>query len=351
MSVTLSPDQARALDEIEAWIKSRRKRKTLGGYAGTGKTTLIREIIRRHDASVCAFTGKAASVLQSKGVEASTMHRLLYRPIHTGGEVRFIKVDRLPTKLVIVDEASMVDKTLMRDLESFRAKVLYVGDHGQLEPVGDDPGLMHAPDIRLEQIHRQASDSPIIQFAHHVREGRAPRSFGDEAQVLARAPSSLLLQHDAVLCGYNKTRVDVNRRIREARGLSGDVPAVGERVICLRNHREYGIFNGQQATVVSVRKSGKTRLRMVVKDDMGVTSPEMICEARQFGAQSTMKKAKYDLALWDWGYALTVHKSQGSEWPRVLVLEQIHPDWSADRWRYTASTRAAERLTYVRRRK
>jgi len=196
--IDLSPDQARALEEIERWRTSSTKRLTLGGYAGTGKTTLIRELINQHDASVCAFTGKAAFVLQSKGVEATTMHRLLYRPVRVGGEVRFVKVQDLPTELVIVDEASMVDKVLMRDLESFPVKVLYVGDHGQLEPVGDDPGLMRDPDIRLEQIHRQASGSPIIQFAHHVREGHAPRSFGSEAELLERASGSLLLEHDAV---------------------------------------------------------------------------------------------------------------------------------------------------------
>mgnify|MGYP001137993681 CR=1 FL=1 len=137
--------------------------------------------------------------------------------------------------------------------------------------------------------------------------------------------------------------------MRAKLGFEGRAPLVGERVICLRNHREYGVFNGMQATVVSVEPAGKHRLNMIVKDDLGNESPAMSCEARQFGSTQTLKKTRYEVALWDWGYALTVHKSQGSEWPRVLVLEQIHPEWSASRWSYTAATRAAEKLTYVRR--
>ncbi len=350
--ITLSPDQARALEEVERWIGSPKKRLRLGGYAGTGKTTLIRMLIDRHSASVCAFTGKAAFVLRSKGVPASTMHRLLYKPVQSGGEVQFVLVPELATELVIVDEASMVDKNLMRDLESFPVKVLYVGDHGQLEPVGDDPGLMHNPDVRLEQIHRQASGSPIIQFAHHVREGNPPRSFGPEAEVVVGAQGAALLEYDAILCGFNATRVDINRRVRAQLGFEGPLPLPGERVICLRNHREYGVFNGMQASVVTVEPAGRHRLDMVVEDDLGNRSPAMRCDARQFGAPTTRtsKESRYEIALWDWGYALTVHKSQGSEWPRVLVLEQIASSWSPARWMYTAATRASERLTYAKRR-
>ncbi len=362
--LTLSPDQAAAFDAVEDWLAGPRRTLTLGGYAGTGKTTLVSALLRRHPASVCAFTGKAAFVLQSKGVPATTMHRLIYRPVDDGrGGVTFVRVEELPTKLVVVDEASMVDLVLKRDLESFGGKVLYVGDHGQLEPVGDDPGLMADPDVRLEQIHRQAAGSPIIQFAHHVREGHLPRDFDasnsgmDELDVpgttstrrlsiLSRAPTSLLLEHDVVLCGFNRTRADVNRRMRGQLGFSGPEPLEGERVVCLRNHRDYGVFNGMQGTVKEVRRDGD-RLYLIVEDDTGTRSPEMLSDPDQFGSTSTLKDTPYHIALWDWGYALTVHKSQGSEWPSVLVLEQVASSWSASRWRYTAATRAAEHLTYV----
>lgn len=358
--VELSPDQAKAMDAIRAWLKSGRKRLTLGGYAGTGKTTLIREIRKEAAAAVCAFTGKAAHVLTTKGVDASTIHRLIYQPIDMclkcnreadecrckkpKIETRFVKVPMLPCNLVIVDEASMVSRDLLTDLESFRVPVLYVGDHGQLEPVGDDPGLMHNPEIRLEQIHRQAAGSPIIKFAHHVRKGGAPESFGEHAVSRFGLPSDLT-DFDIVLCGYNKTRVAVNAAIRRRRGHEGDLPKIGERVICLRNDRNFGIFNGMLATVTKIEE----QLGLLsVEDDMGTPFVDLPFEAEQFGAEKTLGDTPRNTTLWDFGYCLTAHKSQGSEWDRVLVAEQIASVWSPQRWRYTAATRAAKSLVYCR---
>ena len=112
---------------------------------------------------------------------------------------------------------------LKDDLESFGTKILYVGDHGQLEPVGDDPGLMSDPEIRLEQIHRQAAQSAIVRFAHHMREGSPPTTFRVPQGVmrnvhLCRGLPPDLARHDVVLCGFNRVRVAVNRKIRKARG-------------------------------------------------------------------------------------------------------------------------------------
>lgn len=353
--IELSPDQAKAMDAIRKWLKSGRKRLTLGGYAGTGKTTLIREIRKEARASVCAFTGKAAHVLTTKGVEASTIHRLIYQPYDECTkckrdaedcrckkpkiETRFRKVPMLPCNLVVVDEASMVNRELLVDLESFRVPVLYVGDHGQLEPVGDDPGLMRDPEIRLEQIHRQAAGSPVIQFAHHVRKGGRPTSFGEDAAVRVGLPANLT-DFDIVLCGYNKTRVAVNAAIRKRLGFSGDLPMEGERVICLRNDRNFGIFNGMLGTVKKVDGG------LTVEDDLGFEFLDMPFEPDQFGAEKTIGDTPRGLTLWDFGYCLTAHKSQGSEWDRVLVAEQIASIWSAQRWRYTTATRAAKRLVY-----
>jgi exodeoxyribonuclease-5 len=358
--IELSPDQAKAMDAIRKWLKSGRKRLTLGGYAGTGKTTLIREMVKETGASVCAFTGKAAHVLTTKGVPASTIHRLIYQPLDVCTkcnrdaedcrckkpkiETRFVKVPFLGSRLVIVDEASMVNRELLADLESFGVPVLYVGDHGQLEPVGDDPGLMRAPEIRLEQIHRQAAGSPIIKFAHHVREGGVPESFGEHATARFGLPSDLTA-FDIVLCGYNKTRVAVNAKMRRLLGREGDLPVEGERVICLRNDRNFGIFNGMLATV---KKIDADRNELSVEDDMGTPFDVMPFDPEQFGAEKTLSDTPRSLTLWDFGYCLTAHKSQGSEWDRVLVAEQIASAWSAQRWRYTTATRAAKSLVYCR---
>lgn len=363
-----STEQAAVIDAVGAWVaslqpKGKRKRPTfgrltLGGFAGVGKTTVIAHLLRLHKASVATFTGKAAHVLNTKGVPASTIHSLIYTcamacegcgkleaSCRCGAPrltMRFRKVPELDADLVIIDEASMVDALLLADLESYGVPVLYVGDHGQLEPVGDDPHLMRNPEIRLETIHRQAAGSPIIRFAHHLREGGEPDAFDSSSGLTVRTgmPSDLR-SFDAILCGYNRMRVAVNAKVRRQLGFAGPHPEKGERVICLRNNRELGIFNGMLATVE--RCDGGT---LDVVDAMGQRFADMPIDPRQFGAERTLREPEKGTTLWDYGYAMTVHKSQGSEFEKVLVLEQLSRLWDPRRWRYTAATRASKQLTY-----
>lgn len=358
----LSPEQAAAMAEIQARLAPMRAKKhrgrklvTLGGHAGVGKSTMIAHMLRRTKAKVCAFTGKAAHVLNTKGVPATTIHSLIYQCFQAcencgKGEdgckceapalkLRWSLVPAIDAELVIVDEASMVDRRLLDDLESFGVPLLCVGDHGQLEPVGDDPGLMRAPDIRLETIHRQAAGSPIIRFAHHVRQGHAAESFGPETTVMRGLPSDLR-PYDAILCGFNKTRVAVNAKIRRQLGFKGLLEK-GERVICRRNNKEHGIFNGMLGTVERV---GDGTIDVV--DDMGTRFKGLPFLPAQLDAEQVVKDPPKDATLWMRGYCITVHSSQGSEWERVLVLEQLAKIWEPARWRYTAATRASKMLTW-----
>jgi ATP-dependent exoDNAse (exonuclease V) alpha subunit len=383
----LSPDQEKAIHQIKEWLESGDQTLTMGGYAGTGKTTIISYMLKhwsKMDIAVCAFTGKAASVLRGKGVHhAITMHKLIYTPVNwcrfcrmetdteklppeeEGGKperickrckqsqylsMKFVRVPFINVDLVIVDEASMLSADLVLDLESLAKKILYVGDHGQLEPVGDDPGIMMDPTIRLEQIHRQAAGSPIIQFAHYLRTSNMPRGWegGKEATVhkRERASSSQLMEADVVLCGFNNTRVMVNKAIRKARGFRDSLPEPGERIICLQNDTELGIFNGLLVTVENRRtpKYGYTKYDLV--DDVGEKYLDMRVYQERFNQEKNKERFNKGVGLFDFGYALTVHKSQGSEWNHVAVLEQIASSWTASRWRYTAATRAAKRLDY-----
>lgn len=349
----LNAEQARAVDAFAEVHRGRRGRLTLGGYAGTGKTTVIRAIVERYGTkglAVCAPTGKAAHVLRSKGVEgACTLHSLIYTPRGTGadGQVRFVRTKGEVPRVVIVDEASMLSVQLVRDLERVVKYVFYVGDHGQLEPVGDDPGLMLAPDIRLEAIHRQAEDSPIITFAHHVRLGHAPATFGADARV-QHGWTADLADFDVILVGYNESRRKVNAWVREQRGFSGKLPQVGEQIICLRNSSDYEVWNGMTATV---RTIDTTRCRMTVDTDDGPRA-NVPFDPAQFGAATVKpyergRKGQSVPTLWDFGYAITCHRGQGSEFARVAVVEELHSDWSAARWRYTAATRASQHLRWV----
>jgi exodeoxyribonuclease-5 len=366
----LSDDQARAIDLVLEWLDDpARQTLSLGGYAGTGKTTVVRHLmdtIGPEGAAVCAFTGKAASVLQSKGVEASTMHRLIYEaklrcsececPAHMEGcprcklrdyvELYFQRVDSLGVELVIVDEASMLTDRLVEDLLMYDTKVLFVGDHGQLEPVGTDPGVMQEPDITLEEIHRQAKGSSIIDFAHHLREDGDPLEWqgGDEVTVCKGLNGVDLSDYDVVLCGFNKTRVAVNKRIRERRGLMRG-PQPGDRLICLRNDYELGIYNGMLVTVAKVRE----RSRGFIVDfitETGELYVNVPIDDRYLGTGLKSQFGSPGVGQFDYGYCLTTHKFQGSEAERVAVLEQLCDLWSPTRWRYTAATRASERLDY-----
>lgn len=391
--VDLSQDQRAAVAEVDAWFHNRPDQRTLtlGGYAGTGKTTVIRDLLERLSVptKVCAFTGKAVYVLRTKGVEAQTLHNLMYRPSDActscdawsdtcasnntvarqlrGKDPTAEQSQRYPVcpalsmttrfaptpslgnlELIIVDEASMLSRRLADDLESYGKKILYVGDHGQLEPIGEDAQLMVDPEIRLERIHRQAKESGVLRLAHSFREGLQPEYAGrlvDDDVSLRRGVPDDVATYDVVLCGFNKTRVAVNRKIRKLRGYDNPLPEPSERVICLRNDTELGIFNGMQATVLEV-STKRGELQMKIVDDLGTEFGPFPIDAHQFGAEKTSRDGDRDIALFDFGYCMTTHKSQGSEWNRVCVLEQIMPLWSADRWRYTAVTRAAKHVTY-----
>src|SRR5262249_58694638 len=162
-SGALTEEQRAAVEGLISGLSDRQVQ-TLGGYAGTGKTTCIRELSRlRPGFGVCAFTGKAAAILRRKGIgDATTIHGLIYIREDIAGELSF-RLRPKPSEDVsgfIVDESSMVAEQVYKDLLSFGLPCIFVGDHGQLEPVADKFNLMHRPDFTLEPTHRNAGDIP-----------------------------------------------------------------------------------------------------------------------------------------------------------------------------------------------
>lgn len=367
VTIALTDEQEKAVESMVAVLTKKaggQKMLKLGGLAGTGKTTIINEALRRANRAVhsdnelvldpegiavSAFTGKAVSVLRKKGIpEAKTLHSLMYEvETDSKGKMHFFKKPRLYVPGVIVDEASMLNMDLYMDLMSYQLPTVFVGDHGQLEPVGDDPGLMRSPDIRLEQIHRQAAESRILQWAHACREGTQARvdfPKNDEFQRLSKNDAMTRChEYDAVLCGFNKTRVAINSVIRHRRGFEGDL-VPGERLICLRNNRELGVFNGMMMTVEDVHNFDGYYWDIDVVTDTGQDLTHQSVALRPEGNPMGIPR---DVVIADYGYCLTVHKSQGSEWNKVLVFEEIWADkWDPRRWRYTAATRAAKHLSW-----
>ena len=389
MTYTLSQDQVATLQEIGAWYRGRTSPYlTLGGYAGTGKTTLIsylRQALSDFDADAtvgfCAYTGKATRVLQDKirehkamrrGDSVSTIHSLIYTTKDGASALpTWERKATLERSLIVVDEASMVDDSIWQDLLSFGIPVLAVGDHGQLPPVGSAFNLMAQPQLKLERIFRQVEGSPIIAVATMAREtGLLPvKQFGAGVLKLDRAqPETGIIVQELlqnwqtdllVLCGYNATRIKLNQAIREMRDMVSPEPQSGDRVVCLRNNRVKHIFNGMLGRITHITPvSGKDHQAWyeaeIELEGEDYTYTGYILRA-QFGAAVTEKEVP--LApdgqrgdLWDYGYALTVHKAQGSQAPSVLVFEErfakaSDEDWR--RWLYTAVTRAELQLTII----
>ncbi|MCK9458449.1 MAG: AAA family ATPase [Proteobacteria bacterium] len=338
-------------------IQFKKPVQTLGGYAGTGKTTLISQLVKTlpHFA-VCAFTGKAASVLRQKGVPASTIHSLIYHPMvddeghlmrdHHGNPI-FARVPSLDASGIIVDEASMISRDLYEDLVSFHIPIIFVGDHGQLEPVGKDINLMAKPDFVLETIHRNAGE--IARFCEFIRNGYRPAafrpSFEGKVRFLSRFQAdAYLTKVDQIICAFNKTRVQLNKKTRGLKGFTGDYPLVGDRVMCLRNNRKIGLFNGMQGDCKFLYTK---KNRMHFRSDEG-TLFDVIFDPSNFNVEKyELQGNKDDPDPFDFCNAVTAHKAQGSEWPSVMVFEQRGGQWDHVRWAYTAASRAQEILYWV----
>lgn len=344
----LTNQQKRILYEVVKNIRSGASETSLGGYAGTGKTVLV-SYIRKFfpDFGVCAYTGKAANVLRKKGIsDATTIHSRIYKPYVENGVVYFELTPDPACEGFLVDEASMVSEEIYLDLKSFNLPMIFVGDHGQLEPIGSNFNLMRRPDYKLEEIHRNAGD--IARFADHLRKGFAARGFRPEdgsTEFLGKATLDDYLSVDQVICAYNITRVEINKEVRQALGYEG-ILNVGERVMCLRNNRTQGLFNGMQGTVLSLYKGRWGRNYMDFESN-GFVYTGIWYDLNQFGKETyDFEGGKDSPNPFDYVYACTCHKAQGDEWNEVLVIEQKCRKWDHKRWAYTAASRARTGLKW-----
>jgi len=340
---TFTPHQDSALKAVADWMKAKPGRNgtppvfRLFGYAGTGKTTLARHIADGVDGEVkfAAFTGKAALVMRNKGCDnASTIHSLIYRAKESGVEQPSFELwDDAPAskaKLIVIDECSMVDAELGRDLMSFDCPLLVLGDPAQLPPIQGGGFFTDCePDAMLTEVHRQAQDDPIVRMSMDIREGRELEiGRHGESEVVPRSEldPDRVMGADQVLVGRNNTRRAYNMRVRQKQNIEDPLPVAGDKLVCLRNNRKKGLFNGgHKVTKVSVRHD---------------------CFEGGIDAIPWEQRKPYD--EFDYGYVLTVHKSQGSQWDDVVLFDESFAfQDSRARWLYTGITRAAKRLSVV----
>lgn len=345
IAVEVSQQQGQAITQAVDAVKAGKPLYRIGGYAGTGKTTVAKYIVEEvEDAMVCAFTGKAACRLREKGLpQAITIHRTIYYFDPSSG--KFHLKPEVDGKYFLIDEGSMISLPIWNDLQTFNLPIILLGDPGQLEPIGNDPKLMHDPDIVLNQIHRQAEGCGIIQFATDIRLDRQLYQNYLDCQIY-RGQKPLVKDikwADIIICGYNRTRLVINRLIRQINGFTGLLNK-DEKIIVLKNNPAVGVFNGQILTVKEVISSNKLITKAICSTDDGIDLTLPLVTA-QFGSNPIKSTDRVNVYA-DYGYCITCHKSQGSEWDKVLVIDEQCDAWEAKRWRYTAITRAAREVRY-----
>lgn len=421
----LNDGQRHVIQAARAWYRLARNKGArvrpyfyFTGLAGTGKTYLLPFLIDAlgvNEVCYAAFSGKAASVMRKRGLAgATTIHSLIYRPVvyeDANGRktVTFAlnpRSELATADLLVLDEVSMVGVSIMLDALSFGVPVIVLGDEGQLPPIHGQGFFANVePDARLTEIRRQALDNPIIRASLAVREDPSVdlSRFADGERLTVRtitaADIDSLAAVDQVLCGTNKVRVRLNRRLRRLAGFESNLPGPGAKLVITRNNKAQGLFNGvtyecqassrpdprlivarwedDLRTTRGAKRAEKLRFLLACANedegffdkwiDIGMTEIDgrhrytgrahliRMIEDEAIGSQLPAEIVARDAAVAQalgaaevqWAYALTVHRAQGSGWDNIAILNDCPGEAIKGRWLYTALTRAAERATLL----
>lgn len=398
-----SDEQWRAIQEAKKWFETGAKPGfSIFGPAGSGKSTLLRHLLVElgltpgRDVVILTLLGKASDVLRRKGLPSVTIHSFLYQPsivppavienlrrrINAGEIELREQLRRLLSpsfklrdvgplediKLLVIDEVSMVPDSIMDDLKALGIKILKLGDPFQLKPVGSNcTEILVPPDVMLTEVHRQALENPILRFATKVREeGVIEEIKTDQCYItnepLIHLPDFLAANFDIGICGYHRTRHRLNRDIRTALGHLTVLPNENDKLICVKNRKvndEQQFFNGQAIRLSNIGTADP----LVDKDFSATAGPEQgdwtsnemvyighFLDHYAYDRDRAERDYQYKLTMnpleADYAYAITGHKSQGSEWPRVFVIHDEFGRTPDDqiRWLYTAATRAMDQL-------
>ena len=386
--IELNAQQKDTLEKLrDWWYNGTSQTFEISGAAGTGKTTLIKYLIKelklyKEEVLFTAYVGKATLAMTRSGVTAKTIHSAItyatdeFKYDDNGEKIliygraarkkKFVKRPYLDQriKLIVVDEGSMVPEKLAEWLLSYRIPIIVLGDLNQLPPVAGTSVFLKKPDAVLTEIMRQASDSPIPYFAQFILKNGPrlkPGYIGDKIKIIRRdlLTDDILQSADVVICGRNKTRDMLNKYIREnIFGRTNEIPVIGDKLICRENDwsrcidEDYYLINGLIGYVVDID------LETISKDSMVLDfKPDFLDECfknvvldRVFMKLTPQEKKYYktDFTKFEYGYAITCHLSQGSQYNKVVVFYEFMHDYEyATKWLYTAVTRAIDELIVV----
>lgn len=351
----------------------------IAGYAGTGKSTLVSHIVdalKISPADVCyiAFTGKASLVLREKGCEnAMTAHRLLYYSKELpDGTFQHKPREHLeyPYKLIVVDEVSMIPVDMWELLLSHKVHVIALGDPFQLPPIDGESEILAKPHVFLDEIVRQAQDSEIIRLSMDIREGLPlSRRKGNEVSIISKKQlnDAYYSGADQIIAAKNITRSDINWKCRKIK-FGDDVPdhpIKSEKIICLKNYwdvlsnKQDPLINGMIGTLEDVYYSQGKIFENKMNADFSIEDNNIFYSLSMDYKLFTEGKPTINNENWmqfkgvpkpllfDYGYCITCHKSQGSEWDKVLVFAEYMKGTNFQRWCYTAATRSKKKLIIV----
>ena len=352
----------------------------IAGYAGAGKSTLVSHIVealnlKPEDVCYIAFTGKASLVLREKGCENSmTAHRLLYHSKELPDGTFEHKPKRHLDenyKLIVVDEVSMIPVEMWELLLSHHVHVIALGDPFQLPPIEGESEILAKPHVFLDEIVRQAQDSEIIRLTMDIRAGMPLiQHKGNEVIVIPKRQLNNFYYSgaDQIIAAKNITRSDINWKCRKIKFGENvpDYPMKDEKVICLKNY--WNVLSTQTDPLINGMIGNLSNISFqhnIPKYNDLMTATFVIDKNNKFGNLSmdyklfaegkqtinnenwTLFKGMPKPMLFDYAYCITCHKSQGSEFDKVLVFDEYMKGTNHSRWLYTAATRAKKKLIIV----
>lgn len=394
MAIILNDQQEECVKKAVRWFKNLSSKQTfeISGPAGSGKTTIVRTIIQElgvniEDVLFVAYVGKAALQLTRSGVNGRTIHSTFYDiefvPVRDengaiiirNGRVitrpEFVKKEKIPEniKLIVIDEAPMVNESFGVDIESFNIPVICLGDLQQLPPVIGDSKYLIRPDYVITKVMRQAEDNPIIYLSQLAARGeKIPYGkYGDKCYVIPKnkVNDSMLLGADMILTPTNSSRMRYNEYIRrELRGITSELPQPGEKLICRKNNRNRiigdGVYlvNGMLGYVVNAEKSsfnGKTMdisfspdfNEDLIFNNVKIDYKTLMNSIQQDNGKYQKGYSMYD--MFEFGDVITVHLSQGSQAENVLFISEPFAGGRDIQCKldYTGITRAREGLIFA----